>query len=104
MSLNPQQKAAKDKARYQKHGGDKLLPKALRLLFATPTAGAGLRRRSIDTKLAPLTGKNGHLADTLIRQLVGQGFLQPAGAGYRLTAKGLDVIATGPSESTAAPE
>lgn len=53
MSLNSQQKAAKDKARYQKHGGDKLLPKALRLLFATPTAGAGLRRRSIDTKLAP---------------------------------------------------
>lgn len=87
MSLTPAAKKAKDTRRYGKNGGDSILPKALGRLFPQSTAGATLSEkdaRGIMKKTFP----HKFLWETILRQLVGQGYLRPESGRYLLTGKG----------------
>ncbi|MCR1347082.1 hypothetical protein NRY68_15080 [Acidithiobacillus ferrooxidans] len=88
MGLTIEHKARRDRARAWK--AIQKSPKILREMLVSGFDSEGARtKKGILQVAAQLDKKKSWLGTSLLKNLVGRGYLRPEGAGYRITAKGL---------------
>jgi len=95
--MRPEIKRRRDRARFEKYGGMELVKE---LMLELPLKGSYSRGHVFETAMLVVsrrikrkTKQKRFLAETIVRQAVGNGYLQPQEKKYSLTKRGRKLIA-----------
>jgi len=87
VSFTQEDKARKDRARARNAISKQ--PNVLGQMLAQAYTADGKRKQGMRCVVAKMDKKKSYLGTSLLKTLVGQGFVRPAGDGYAITQKGL---------------